>query len=265
MTDVPDVLAQSISVDYKLGGSWSRGKQTLRALDGVSIRIEPGEGVGLVGESGSGKSTFGAALVGLAPVTSGRLSVFGTSVDGLNHAGWEGIRRRIGIVFQDPYSSLNPRMTIGDCIGEPLRIFGVDRSERRARVAEAIRQVGLETDDLGRRPGVFSGGQRQRIAIARAIVGRPSLLICDEAVSALDVSIRNQILTLLRQVRAELGCSVLFISHDLANVQRIAESVVVLRAGRVVEQGASEDVLKAPKETYTQELVKAVLTPHPGE
>jgi ABC-type glutathione transport system ATPase component len=234
---------RDLSVEYVLRGRAGR----VRALDGVGFRVEHGECLALVGASGSGKSTIGRALLGLVRVRSGSALWRRTSeaapleLLGLRGRAQRAARRELGIVFQDPFQSLNPRRTIGEAVSEPLRVHGLARgSEALVRAAALLERVGLGSDSLGRFPHEFSGGQRQRVAIARALALAPRFLVLDEAVSALDVSVRAQILNLLLELRAELGLSYLFITHDLALARIMAESVVVLADGRVVESGPIE-------------------------
>src|SRR5690606_26067433 len=231
----------------------------LRAVDHVTFSVPRGGTTALVGESGSGKTTVSRILLGLETPTSGEALVDGQSVAGAHRAQRRALRRRLQPVFQDPYASLDPTHTVERVIDEPLRIFGIgDRAARHARVAELLDQVALPRDVAGRRPGERSGGQRQRVAIARALAPGPELLVLDEAVSALDVLVQEQILGLLADLQERLGVSYLFISHDLAVVRGIADTVVVLRQGRVEEQGAVDDVFHAPRADYTRDLLGAI-------
>lgn len=229
------------------------------AVAGVSLAVPAGTTLGLVGESGSGKSTIANAAVGLAPIHQGDIRVHGVSSVGRSRTA-RTARRRIQMVFQDPFSSLDPRMSIGDSIAEGLRASGRDltRAARRDRIAELLAQVDLDparADDL---PRAFSGGQRQRITIARALAGEPEILIADEVTSALDVSVQSTVLNLLRDLQQRLGLTMLFISHNLAVVRYISDEIAVMRDGRIVEQGATDDLLSAPEDLYTQELLEAV-------
>jgi len=229
----------------------------------VDLDIAAGESLALVGESGSGKSTLGAAIVGMQRPTAGRIA-FGSAErdDGTPGAAWRA--RDIQIVFQDPVSALNPRMDIGDSIAEPLAIHGVGtREERRRRVAELLQLVGLNPQHANRKPNAFSGGQRQRIVIARAIALQPKLLVLDEPVSALDVSIRSQILNLLLELQQRFGLSYLFISHDLSVVRHFADRVAVMYLGRIAEVGRTADVFSRPTHPYTEALLSAVPLPDP--
>ncbi|MBA8792507.1 peptide/nickel transport system ATP-binding protein [Friedmanniella endophytica] len=237
---------------------------TTTAVDHVSLRIEPGEFVGLVGESGSGKSTIGRTLSGLVPLTSGRALLAGIDVGTARGSTLRRARSELGLVFQDPASSLNPRHTVGRSIADPLRLHtDLDQPARRARVLELLDAVRLAPALADRYPHELSGGQRQRVAIARALSCRPTLLIADEPTSALDVSVQQQILELLRRLQAELGFACLFISHDLAVVGELTTRVGVLRAGRLVEQGPTATVLGDPQDAYTRRLLAAVPVPDP--
>ncbi|HWD61573.1 MAG TPA: ABC transporter ATP-binding protein [Humibacter sp.] len=230
----------------------------VRAVDGVSFEIGRSEVVGLVGESGSGKSTIGRALAGLVPIADGRATVAGVQLAGASRRLRREIRSRIGYVFQDPASSLNPRNRVGDSIAEPLVLHTkMSRVERADRVSDLLRQVSLPLDFAERYPHELSGGQRQRVAIARALALEPRLLIADEPTSALDVSVQASVLDLLQELQRRLGFACLFISHDLAVVRRLADSVVVLRDGRVVERGDAASVLAAPSDPYTKRLLAA--------
>ena len=244
--------------------SWRR--QGMRAVDGVSFSVPTGSVVGLVGESGSGKSTIGKAVVGLAPITSGTVLVEGTDLTQLPRAAARTARRSYGMVFQDPASSLNPRMTIGQCIAEPLLAHRQDLSAdaRRARVVELLEQVELPAAWISRFPHELSGGQRQRVGIARALAPEPELLIADEPTSALDVSVQAAVLEVFQDLQQRLGFSCLFISHDLAVVELVSESVIVLQGGQIVEQGDARTVLNSPQTEYTRRLVEAAPIPDPA-
>jgi peptide/nickel transport system ATP-binding protein len=231
----------------------------LRAVDHVSFAVPRGGTTALVGESGSGKTTVSRILLGLETPTSGEALVDGRSIARASRIERRALRRRVQPVFQDPYASLDPTHTVERVVDEPLRIFGIgDRDSRRARVAELLDQVALPRDVAQRRPGELSGGQRQRVAVARALAPEPELLVLDEAVSALDVLVQEQILDLLVDLQERLGVSYLFISHDLAVVRGIADNVVVLRQGRVEEQGSVDDVFHAPRADYTRDLLGAI-------
>ena len=242
-------------------GLFQKAPVTVMAVDGVSIDIKAGETVGLVGESGSGKSTMGLALLRLV-AAEGRVVFAGQDLQALSPAAMRRRRAGMQIVFQDPYGSLSPRMTVGDLISEGLRVHErLSAADRGARVATALTEVGLPLDVVGRYPHEFSGGQRQRIAICRALVLQPRLLILDEPTSALDRSVQAQIVDLLRDLQRRHGLAYLFISHDLAVVRALAHRIVVLRAGRVVEQGPAEALFAAPREPYTRALMAAAFPP----
>ncbi len=231
-----------------------------RAVDGVDFKIYPAETLALVGESGSGKSTLGMALLRLLPVTAGRILYRQVDLAGLNEKQMRAYRKDIQVIFQDPYSALNPRMTVGESIREGMITLKVGPQEKQAqlaRVAQLLEKVGLKAEHMHRYPHEFSGGQRQRIGIARALAVEPKLIVCDEITSALDVSVRAQILDLLNQLQTEAGVSYLFITHDLSILPRIAHRVAVMERGRIVEQGAVQQVLTAPEHAYTQKLLRA--------
>ncbi len=240
------------------------GRRVTRAVDDVSLAIAPGETLGLVGESGSGKSTIGRAVVGLVPVTSGSVRFNGQDITNANLARRRQLAAEMQVVFQDPYSSLNPAKTIGQTLAEPLSVHGkYNRSQRAERVAMMLGRVGMPVDAATRYPAQFSGGQRQRIAIARALMLEPKLVICDEPVSALDLSIQAQIMNLLADLQAELGVSYLFIAHDLAVVRHISHRTVVLYRGQIMEAGDAELVADHPRHPYSQALVAAAPMPDP--
>jgi oligopeptide transport system ATP-binding protein len=231
---------------------------TVNALDGVDLSIGVDEAVALVGESGSGKSTIAQILVGLTGPTTGTVRLWNQDIRTLDRRARSALRRRVGIVFQDPFISLDPRMTIGRIVAEPLAIHGVGtRADRAARARELLESVGLPEDWVRRRPAQLSGGQRQRVAIARAIALEPELLILDEPVSSLDVSVQAQILTLLSGLRERMHFACLFVSHDLAVVRHVADRVAVLYLGRVVEEGSTERVFEAPLHPYTIALLSS--------
>ncbi|KTR90244.1 diguanylate cyclase [Microbacterium testaceum] len=229
-------------------------------LDDVDLSVRAGSAVGVIGESGSGKSTLVRLLLGLDVPTAGSVEVDGRPVDARGSArSLHWLRRATGIVFQDPYASLDPRMSVGRIVGEPLWALGVE-GDRRARVREVLEQVGLDADMAARFPHEFSGGQRQRIALARAIVHRPRILVGDEPLSALDVTVRAQILRLLARLRAEQDLTLVLVSHDIGVVQNVCDQVVVMKDGRVVEQGPTEKVLLQPQAAYTRQLLASVPT-----
>lgn len=235
-----------------------------RAVEGASFDIGPGEVVGVVGESGSGKTTIGRAVVGLLPVAEGDVLVNGKSMVGLKGTALQSVRRQIGIVFQDPGSSLNPRWSVGESIAEPLLLAGVDRQARDKRVGELLDQVELPQSFRNRYPNELSGGQRQRIGIARALALSPKLLVADEPTSALDVSVQARVLELLQEIQRRDQFAIMFISHDLAVVDLLADRIVVMHHGKIVEQGLTKDILRNPQDPYTQRLISAVPIPDPA-
>jgi peptide/nickel transport system ATP-binding protein len=237
----------------------------VHAVDGVSFSIEKGETLALVGESGCGKSTVGRSILRLFDLTSGGVILDGTRIDNLSASALRPLRKRIAVIFQDPFSSLNPRMRVHDIIAEPIRNFGLETDEAKIkeRVAYLLDKVRLSKDAGERWPHEFSGGQRQRICIARALAAEPDLIICDEAVSALDVSVKAQIVNLLQDLQKELGLALLFISHDLAIVEHMTHRVAVMYLGRIVELATRTELFSDPKHPYTSALLSAVPVPDP--
>ena len=239
-------------------------RRTSTALHPTDLTIDAGESVGIIGESGSGKSTLVRLLLGLDRPTTGRVTVDGRDVDATASArSLHWLRRQTGLVFQDPYASLDPRMTAGRIIAEPLWALDIP-GDHRARVREVLEQVGLEADMADRHPHEFSGGQRQRIALARAIAHRPRVLVGDEPLSALDVTVRAQVLELIAQLQRDEGLTVIMVSHDIGVVQNLADTVMVMKDGRIVERGPTDAVLQHPAEDYTRRLLAAIpVIPHP--
>ncbi len=257
----PLLEVRDLKVHFPIrSGLLRRQTGSFKAVDGVSFTVEAGKTVGLVGESGSGKTTIGRTLVKLIPATSGEVLWKGENILPMTEKEFRPLRRRIQYIFQDPFGSLNPRMTIGSIIGEALEIHfrALNAGERADRVASLLKRVGLKPEMMGRHPHEFSGGQRQRIGIARALAVEPEFLICDEPVSALDVSVQAQIVNLLQDIQAEFGIALLFIAHDLAVVEHISDTVLVLSRGKIVESGSAREVLENPTDSYTRELLAAV-------
>ena len=248
------------------GGLLGRQTRVLKAVDGLSFTVARGETLSLVGESGCGKSTVAKALMRLYAPTAGQVVLDGRRIDDLSAGALRPLRRHIQMVFQDPFSSLNPRMRVRAILAEPIRNFGLahNAADLESRLASLMERVGLPREALSRFPHEFSGGQRQRIGIARALAAEPDLIICDEAVSALDVSVKAQIVNLLRDLQRELDLAMLFISHDLAIVEHMTHRVAVMYLGKIVEIGPRRDLFLAPKHPYTQALLSAVPIPEPG-
>ncbi|MFC4303191.1 ABC transporter ATP-binding protein [Cohnella boryungensis] len=244
---------------------WGRSKQVLKAVDGVSFQIRKGETFGLVGESGSGKSTVGRCLIRLYDYTDGEVFYDGHNLSKLGEKQLKPFRRRIQTIFQDPYSSLNPGMNVLELIGEPMDIHGLHQgSARKEAVAELLVKVGLKKEHLNRYSHEFSGGQRQRISIARALSVKPEFVVCDEPISALDVSVQAQVVNMLEDLQAEFGLTYLFIAHDLSMVRHISDRIGVMYGGRLVEVADSDELYDNPLHPYTRALLSAIPIPDPG-
>ncbi len=261
---VPVLDVQNLSCEYRLRRTRLFGPPpVLKAVNGVSLRIMPGQSYAVVGESGSGKSTLARTVMALETPTAGTVRLNGEDLFTLSPARLRAARRNLSMVFQDPYESLDPRLKVGQSIADPLDASGGagTPAERRARIDEALEAVGLRATDADKFPHEFSGGQRQRIAIARALITRPALIVADEPVSALDVSVQAQVLNLMRDLREHYGIAYLFISHNLAVVRHVADAVAVMQRGVFVEQGRVAEVFAAPRHDYTRKLLAAVLKP----
>ena len=240
-----------------------KGKPQIQAVSNVSFDILPGQTLGLVGESGSGKSTTGKAVLGLIPST-GHVMIEGREIGSLNRRDMQAVRRSAQMIFQDPYASLDPRMAVGPAIAEPMIIHGIaNKTERRDRVEQLLHRVGLPAEAASRYPHEFSGGQRQRICIARALSLQPKLIVADESVAALDVSVRARVLDLMLELQETMGLAYLFISHDMAVIERMSHHVAVMRAGSIVEMGTRRDIFEMPRDAYTRALLAAVPVPDP--
>jgi ABC-type oligopeptide transport system ATPase subunit len=258
--DLPLLQVEGLVVEYR------NGRHRSRAVDGVSLSIARGETLGLVGESGSGKTTIGRAILGLAPVTGGSIRFEGQEISSLKRSERRSFSSKVQVIFQDPYSSLDPTKTIGYTLAEPVLLHQpAERGSARTKVDAMLERVGLPQNAASRYPAQFSGGQRQRIAIARALMLSPQLVVCDEPVSALDLSIQAEVMNLMASLQKDMGLSFLFISHDLTVVRHISDRVVVLRSGQIVEQGDVNDVYESPRHPYTQALLASAPVPDPDE
>ncbi|MFH8251424.1 ATP-binding cassette domain-containing protein [Microbacterium sp. B2969] len=261
MTTEPLLVVDDLVVEYPAKGF---RKQPFRALKGVSIDIHPGECVGLVGESGSGKTTLGRAVLGLAPVSGGKVVYKGKDIGHLSRKQRRALSDEIQVVFQDPYSSLNPSLTIEQTLAEPLRVKKMSSADASRRIRTLLDQVGLPANSATRLPREFSGGQRQRIAIARALALSPELIVCDEPVSALDLSTQARVLDLFKDIQEATGVAYLFVSHDLAVVRHLSHRVAVMYHGEIVEYGDGDKVTSNPDHPYTQRLLLAAPVPDPA-
>ncbi len=262
----PLLQVDGLKVHYPLPRrSWFAERQSVKAVDDVSFKLYPGEALGVVGETGCGKSSLGRAILQLVAPTAGQVVWLGRSLADLPRAELAALRGELQLIFQDPLSSLNPRMTIGDLIGEPLQLHRKDlsRNQVRQHVQDMMARVGLMPEMISRYPNEFSGGQCQRISIARAMILRPKLLVCDEPVSALDVSIQAQVLNLLKALQAETGVALIFISHDLSVVHYMCQRVLVMYLGQIMEVADRQRLFRAPLHPYTQALLSAVPEPDP--
>jgi len=258
----PALEVNDVTRTFMISGGFMREKKPLQAVNGVSLAVQPGEVLGLVGESGCGKTTLAKMMLGLLPPTTGSIRIDGTPVGSADRIE---VAKLLQPIFQDPYSSLNPRKSIGDIITLPLKVQGDPNPETWQRRAEEIMElVGLPSRTFNNYPSQLSGGQRQRVAIARALINRPKIVICDEPTSALDVSVQSQILNLLQDLRSEFGLTYILISHNLAVVEHMATRVAVMYLGRIVEENDTATLFKSPRHPYTQALLGSVLTPEPG-
>jgi len=257
----PILRVENLTVKYSLKKNfWGKTTNYLNAVDDLSFSIQKGESLGVVGESGCGKSTLGRTLVHLEQAASGKAFLYGKELFSQSESDWKQTAKKIQIIFQDPYSSLNPKMKVGEAIMEPMIVHNLfkTKQERTARLHSLLDQVGLLKEHAGRYPHEFSGGQRQRISIARALALEPKLLICDESVAALDVSVQSQVLNLLKDLKEELGLSLLFITHDMSVVNFIADRIFVMNQGKIMESGVTQAVINSPQNDYTKRLVEAI-------
>src|ERR1043166_8025946 len=265
MAEIPLLEVKHLKKHFPIkGGVFSKTIGYVYAVDDINFTLEKGETLGLVGESGCGKSTTGRTILRLIEPTDGTIAFEGQDITTLDKSAMRALRREMQIIFQDPYASLNPRMTVGSIIGEPLEIHKIAKgSEKEERVASLLQKVGLRAEDMRKYPHEFSGGQRQRIGIARALALNPKLIVCDEPVSALDVSIQAQILNLLKDLQRDLGLTYLFIAHALAVGRGMSDTIAVMHEGRIVEQGPAEQIYTEPQSDYTRALLAAVPVPDP--
>jgi oligopeptide transport system ATP-binding protein len=265
MAETPLLTVKHLKKHFPIkGGVFSKTIGYVYAVDDINFTLEKGETLGLVGESGCGKSTTGRTILRLIEPTDGVIYFEGQDITNLDKGAMRALRREMQIIFQDPYASLNPRMTVGSIIGEPLEIHKIAKgSEKEERVASLLQKVGLRAEDMRKYPHEFSGGQRQRIGIARALALNPKLIVCDEPVSALDVSIQAQVINLLEDVQAEFGLSYLFIAHNLNVVEHISNRVAVMYLGQIVELASDQELYKNPQHPYTEALLSAVPIPDP--
>ena len=257
----PLLSVRDLKVHFPVkGGVLQRTVDMVKAVDGISFDVARGKTIGLVGESGSGKTTTGRAIARLVPITAGSVHYEERDLGTLSHRAFFAYRKKIQVIFQDPFGSLNPRMTTYSIIAEPLDIHFKDwsKSQKQARVADLLEQVGLSAEFMQRYPHQFSGGQRQRIGIARALAVEPDFIVCDEPVSALDVSVQAQIINLLQDLQDELGLTYLFIAHDLAVIEHISDQVLVMTEGKIVEHASAADIYRNPQHPYTVKLLEAV-------
>ncbi|MDF9824593.1 oligopeptide transport system ATP-binding protein [Breznakia sp. PF5-3] len=261
----PILTIENLKVHFQIAGGLFTKKQIVKAVDGISFSIMPKETFGLVGESGCGKSTTGRAIVKINQPTDGKIFFEGRDITKIKGAELRQFRKDVQMIFQDPYASLNPRMTVGEIIREPMDIHNIfkTKQERENRVRELLEIVGLKPDHIRRYPHEFSGGQRQRIGIARTLALNPKFVVCDEPISALDVSIQAQVINLLEDIQEEMGISYLFIAHDLSMVKHISDRIGVMYLGNLVEVGESDDVYRRPLHPYTQALLSSVPIPDP--